>query len=265
MIQRTVFPAYSMRSCAKIRPAVDLFQPRRGELVRGCLPGELRRNARDVHSDDWNLVSTREPLLSMDRSPESHPPAAERSRHAVDASADDAITTMIALSRLGKCTRGSAAQTDVTASSRRAQGLAAVRRRGVRSGDVNHRLQGPRPRTLPSAAARGAAWARPSLRRDAFAPHDTSRQPNTHSLSHERSVIHGIRGSSQLIFLRLTAGFILCLRKNRGKSIRSNTIDLIGRGDWIRTSDPLLPKQMRYQAALRPDSKTPDFTAFSNG
>ena len=30
-----------------------------------------------------------------------------------------------------------------------------------------------------------------------------------------------------------------------------------GRGDWIRTSDPLLPKQMRYQAALRPDIKTP--------
>jgi hypothetical protein len=26
-----------------------------------------------------------------------------------------------------------------------------------------------------------------------------------------------------------------------------------GRGDWIRTSDPLLPKQMRYQTALRPD------------
>ena len=31
----------------------------------------------------------------------------------------------------------------------------------------------------------------------------------------------------------------------------------IGRGDWIRTSDPLLPKQMRYQAALRPDSEDP--------
>ena len=28
-----------------------------------------------------------------------------------------------------------------------------------------------------------------------------------------------------------------------------------GRDDWIRTSDPLLPKQMRYQAALRPDGK----------
>ena len=27
-----------------------------------------------------------------------------------------------------------------------------------------------------------------------------------------------------------------------------------GRGGQIRTDDPLLPKQMRYQAALRPDS-----------
>jgi hypothetical protein len=27
-----------------------------------------------------------------------------------------------------------------------------------------------------------------------------------------------------------------------------------GRGDWIRTSDPLRPRQVRYQAALRPDS-----------
>ena len=36
-----------------------------------------------------------------------------------------------------------------------------------------------------------------------------------------------------------------------------------GRGDWIRTSDPLRPRQVRYQAALRPDSIKPlDFTAF---
>ena len=28
-----------------------------------------------------------------------------------------------------------------------------------------------------------------------------------------------------------------------------------GRGDWIRTSDPLRPRQVRYQAALRPDPK----------
>src|SRR6185436_2843756 len=27
----------------------------------------------------------------------------------------------------------------------------------------------------------------------------------------------------------------------------------IGRDDWIRTSDPLTPSQVRYQAALRPD------------
>jgi hypothetical protein len=26
-----------------------------------------------------------------------------------------------------------------------------------------------------------------------------------------------------------------------------------GRGDWIRTSDTLRPRQVRYQAALRPD------------
>ncbi len=30
-----------------------------------------------------------------------------------------------------------------------------------------------------------------------------------------------------------------------------------GRGERIRTSDPLLPKQMRYQAALRPDLALP--------
>ena len=29
-----------------------------------------------------------------------------------------------------------------------------------------------------------------------------------------------------------------------------------GRGDWIRTSDPLRPRQVRYQAALRPDLST---------
>ena len=32
-----------------------------------------------------------------------------------------------------------------------------------------------------------------------------------------------------------------------------NPLNLIGRGDWIRTSDPLRPRQVRYQAALRPD------------
>ena len=31
-----------------------------------------------------------------------------------------------------------------------------------------------------------------------------------------------------------------------------------GRGDRIRTCDPLLPKQMRYQAALLPDAGAPN-------
>src|SRR6478672_8606248 len=38
----------------------------------------------------------------------------------------------------------------------------------------------------------------------------------------------------------------------------------VGRGDWIRTSDPLRPRQVRYQAALRPDSEEPShFRDFS--
>ena len=31
-------------------------------------------------------------------------------------------------------------------------------------------------------------------------------------------------------------------------------LDINGRGERIRTFDPLVPNQMRYQAALRPDS-----------
>ena len=37
---------------------------------------------------------------------------------------------------------------------------------------------------------------------------------------------------------------------------RSNHSLLYGRGERIRTSDILLPKQARYQAALRPANKT---------
>ena len=38
-------------------------------------------------------------------------------------------------------------------------------------------------------------------------------------------------------------------------SLRQTQNDVwgFGRGDWIRTSDPLRPRQVRYQAALRPD------------
>ncbi len=34
-----------------------------------------------------------------------------------------------------------------------------------------------------------------------------------------------------------------------------NPFEFFGRGEMIRTSDPLHPMQVRYQAALRPDVK----------
>ena len=36
----------------------------------------------------------------------------------------------------------------------------------------------------------------------------------------------------------------------------------IGRGERIRTSDPLVPNQVRYQTALRPELPSAPFTAF---
>ncbi len=41
-------------------------------------------------------------------------------------------------------------------------------------------------------------------------------------------------------------------RSHEQARLNKSTIE-DGRGDWIRTSDLLLPKQTRYQAALRPD------------
>ena len=38
-----------------------------------------------------------------------------------------------------------------------------------------------------------------------------------------------------------------------------------GRGDWIRTSGPLLPKQMRYQAALHPDGLVSGAPSYGRG
>ena len=37
--------------------------------------------------------------------------------------------------------------------------------------------------------------------------------------------------------------------------ILTRILEKSGRGDWIRTSDPLRPRQVRYQAALRPDRR----------
>jgi hypothetical protein len=43
------------------------------------------------------------------------------------------------------------------------------------------------------------------------------------------------------------------LRKRKRAPERNPLVVNYGRDDWIRTSGPLLPKQVRYQAALHPD------------
>ena len=48
-------------------------------------------------------------------------------------------------------------------------------------------------------------------------------------------------------------------RPNRTSNRPLNRRDGDGRGDRIRTCDPLLPKQMRYQAAPLPDDRRPYF------
>jgi hypothetical protein len=46
--------------------------------------------------------------------------------------------------------------------------------------------------------------------------------------------------------------------KHEGPTLQmKNRPVFIGRGDWIRTSGPLRPRQVRYQAALRPDIESP--------
>src|SRR3546814_9569279 len=45
---------------------------------------------------------------------------------------------------------------------------------------------------------------------------------------------------------------------HRAKTVlRTIPLRGVGRGDWIRTSDPPTPSVMRYQAALRPDRGFP--------
>src|ERR1017187_9488891 len=45
---------------------------------------------------------------------------------------------------------------------------------------------------------------------------------------------------------------------------RLHLLERIGRGERIRTSDPLRPRQVRYQAALRPDITSFNSTATYN-
>ena len=61
--------------------------------------------------------------------------------------------------------------------------------------------------------------------REYFTPHARHVQPSLKAMAHEKSQ----------------------------QIIKSAGLFNFGRGGGIRTHDPLLPKQMRYQAALRPD------------
>jgi hypothetical protein len=53
----------------------------------------------------------------------------------------------------------------------------------------------------------------------------------------------------------------VCRCSRRARSIFDCTFRF-GRGEKIRTSDPLHPMQVRYQAALRPDTKGAIITEF---
>jgi hypothetical protein len=55
----------------------------------------------------------------------------------------------------------------------------------------------------------------------------------------------------------LCGGVLRTMRHQLGRVIRAKS-GLIGRGDKIRTCDPLHPMQVRYQAAPRPDRSAND-------
>ena len=42
--------------------------------------------------------------------------------------------------------------------------------------------------------------------------------------------------------------------KRRRKTLVTQPLEIIGRGDWIRTSDLMLPKHAHYQAVLHPET-----------
>jgi hypothetical protein len=53
------------------------------------------------------------------------------------------------------------------------------------------------------------------------------------------------------------AGWTPVAEMTKDRQLIRKTGNPDGRGDWIRTSDPLRPRQVRYQAALRPDRWRP--------
>ena len=66
-------------------------------------------------------------------------------------------------------------------------------------------------------------------------------------------------GSGEMVGATRFERATYCSQSSRATKLRYAHLraeqELIGRGGGIRTHDPLLPKQMRYQAALRPDTR----------
>ena len=60
------------------------------------------------------------------------------------------------------------------------------------------------------------------------------------------------RPSARLLFMERVTGVEPASSAWKAEVLPLNHTREGGRGDWIRTSDPLLPKQMRYQTAPRP-------------
>lgn len=88
------------------------------------------------------------------------------------------------------------------------------------------------------------------------APNDNSENPNL-------GTVHSFLSKERAEALDLVAWVLarrnlclhpLALRLFHDKKRQKALCLVVGRGGGIRTHDPLLPKQMRYQAALRPDT-----------
>ena len=83
-------------------------------------------------------------------------------------------------------------------------------------------------------------------------PHDQA--PRTTGISHkQRRILPPSQHSNRLACRADAACVPLCAHKQTGRPwLPKNRPVNIGRDDWIRTSDPLTPSQVRYQAALHP-------------
>ena len=115
---------------------------------------------------------------------------------------------------------------------------------------------------LISGITRARGWGGPQL----HGWHRARRaQPDHHQLAAHLQMLERQRMEALATSKRLSLAQRHDLRSKKRKARRAGLsgpeissialefLEFIGRGDMIRTCDPLLPKQMRYQAALRPD------------